>query len=652
MLFPRNFDPWTAFEVLFSLVYNFIILILVAFYCAMVNHILLPRNPDHQVVENAETQPVLPLKQSVMDDPSKKMVDTNKRDLDVTSVHDKENMTTTFPPTKKTGNEGLVLSNGHLQEPSTGSTAGGAVEASSVAAEVPSTVATTTTNTTNPTYKAQSDRYPPSPFRKLDTPIDEKNISDEELRATLQKEIKTLKYSIKFTRRKNLKKQRALGLPTTITNQDNTENTKGSTPESTIKQLGDIAEALYCEKGDLLDELEHLLDLEKEKLDAESEKLKAENNTKTLLGVNREGQKEALLMEKTQKLEEETEILKEETKTIQKQLRDDLLAFKQPTMSKDNYSLGETIESKEETVEKSAAEPELITVLETEMTRLVDEANAIWDDLETQQKESIEDLNKNYKLKRAWTTKSQKSVGLELKVRHCCSEKRAGLVTWVERSVVHCGVCNKGLPTTLVNSHLKYCSECDCHVCFRCNCETFHLAKQEELLIASEDAEKAKLLAKKTKKTNKNQRKKERQRKNAEEKKKTASNDQPVVPPPKKSKKSKKKSPPSNALAPIDEDSPTFCDEGRDDDYDEGREDQMNGEKRIGAQDLHDIDFVTYLQQTGSLIALSDLMNELEEGEGVNLDDGYEGLAAFHDPRKQSVLQEIKMLSSEELDLE
>jgi hypothetical protein len=163
---------------------------------------------------------------------------------------------------------------------------------------------------------------------------------------------------------------------------------------------------------------------------------------------------------------------------------------------------------------------------------------------------------------------------------------------------VQCALCKQSFSRHRGEAH--FCEECKCHVCSSCNCLIYHLDYQEELWAATEEQSEARKNAKKSKNKKKKAKKKARQQqeegKLAEEARDaddTAGGDDPE---PQQASASKAdegtKRPPSPAFEYEDEDDSNVV-----------------------------VDFVLYLQQTGSIIALAKLMDALEDGDEEELND-------------------------------
>lgn len=223
--------------------------------------------------------------------------------------------------------------------------------------------------------------------------------------------------------------------------------------------------------------------------------------------------------------------------------------------------------------------------------------------------------------------------------------KRAGRI-W-KQHFVSCALCHKSFskhrPTDAT-----FCEECKCYVCAGCDCQIYHLSYQEELWAATEEQTEAKKTAKKSKKAKKKEKQKQ---------KKSVQHDQPQQVQFADSKRSKtphahekeggtvrSRSSTVNSSDDSVGDSnlasmtstaqklptvPTAVDE------EEGRkstdgpsptssdidDDDKDTQEENHEQQQAPIDFVLYLQQTGSIIALAKLMDALDYGEGIEGDD-------------------------------
>jgi hypothetical protein len=201
--------------------------------------------------------------------------------------------------------------------------------------------------------------------------------------------------------------------------------------------------------------------------------------------------------------------------------------------------------------------------------------------------------------------------------------KRADRI-WKQHFVL-CALCKESYSRHRL-SDASFCDECKCHVCSNCNCKIYHLDYQEELWAATEEQTEAKKNAKKSK----NKKKKAK----LKEKKASTKHVQPEVVPeePKEPEPSKEElSDPQQQ--PNDEDyalqglsaqkssvkkrspSPSQNWKVAEDDDDDNSFSQSQSANRN-----NQIDLVLYLQQTGSMIALSKLMDALEYG-GDDYDD-------------------------------
>jgi len=186
-----------------------------------------------------------------------------------------------------------------------------------------------------------------------------------------------------------------------------------------------------------------------------------------------------------------------------------------------------------------------------------------------------------------------------------------------------------------------FCKECKCHVCTKCNCEVYHLTYQECLWAEDEQKNQANKKSKKSKRQKKKERKKKAKKAAAEadceEKSGTAfsmneasrslteedgesvtksssiSDEASVNQPTQFNAKSPASKRKSNRRVLTDEsendlDMPTIGG---------GTTSQGNQNRSTSP-----VDFVLYLQQTGSILALAKLMDALDAGEDID-DQGY-----------------------------
>lgn len=74
---------------------------------------------------------------------------------------------------------------------------------------------------------------------------------------------------------------------------------------------------------------------------------------------------------------------------------------------------------------------------------------------------------------------------------------------------VYCKLCRQSYSKHRT-SDAKFCDECKCYVCSKCNCEIYHLSYQEELWAASEEKKEATKRAKKSKRQKRKEKRKEK----------------------------------------------------------------------------------------------------------------------------------------------
>jgi importin subunit alpha-6/7 len=162
---------------------------------------------------------------------------------------------------------------------------------------------------------------------------------------------------------------------------------------------------------------------------------------------------------------------------------------------------------------------------------------------------------------------------------------------------VSCALCKQSFSKHRT-ADASWCDECKSHICSSCNCTIYHLDYQEELWAATEKTETKK-------KTKKNKKKKAKMKKKeaeaaAEAEKKSQEEEERMVAA-KEAQAAVAEEDNGKKIAMVDEPS-------------------ERPESPEPVEDDHQIDLVLYLQQTGSIIALSKLMDALETAED-DLDD-------------------------------
>ena len=178
---------------------------------------------------------------------------------------------------------------------------------------------------------------------------------------------------------------------------------------------------------------------------------------------------------------------------------------------------------------------------------------------------------------------------------------------------VSCALCKQSFSKHRP-SDASFCEECKCYVCCNCNCKVYHLDYQEELWAETEKSEQ-----KKTSKKNKKKKEKAKQKKAKQEhlESATANIGKPMTGEQHRSSAASresvdKKSKSSDSTRKTSDESPNtepIVDINNEEEYQDEKKNQQPA-----------IDFVLYLQQTGSIIALAKLMDALEYGE--DLDEG------------------------------
>jgi hypothetical protein len=227
--------------------------------------------------------------------------------------------------------------------------------------------------------------------------------------------------------------------------------------------------------------------------------------------------------------------------------------------------------------------------------------------------------------------------------------KRADRI-W-KQHFVGCALCKKSFSKHRTDD-ATFCEECKCYVCCNCNCQIYHLSYQEELWAATEEETEQKKTAKKSKNKKKKAKLKEKKAKETPEpavqfakgvkaggnrsrdaEQSRSSTVSTTSDSSDKQKDGDKKSKsPNGSQDPIDEatDIP-FNSDGERDGVVVDTEDEKQKQQPT-------IDFVLYLQQTGSIIALAKLMDALEYGE-----DNDEG---FDDAELKLIQQQQQMSST------
>ena len=198
--------------------------------------------------------------------------------------------------------------------------------------------------------------------------------------------------------------------------------------------------------------------------------------------------------------------------------------------------------------------------------------------------------------------------------------KRAQKI-WKEH-FVSCALCNQSYSKHRV-SDAKFCEECKCHVCHNCNCEVYHLSYQEELWADSEEKKGGKSKKKKNKK--KKEKRKEKRKvqevkvsitptptggaqsttntKHENKEKAGAISDSVAT------SNTKTKELPTEKETDTKPGSPASSVVSEDDDEMK----DLDEEKKPRNRSIPAIDFNLYLQETGSIIAVSRLMDALDQ---------------------------------------
>jgi len=193
---------------------------------------------------------------------------------------------------------------------------------------------------------------------------------------------------------------------------------------------------------------------------------------------------------------------------------------------------------------------------------------------------------------------------------------------------VSCALCKKSFSKHR-ESDASFCQECKCYVCCNCNCKVYHLDYQEELWAETEKIEQTKSSTrnKNKKKKQKAKQKKAKQEMNAQQGGKGTIGDQLRCTVISESDDKALKSTDASLSANDKSKNSSSIDVNNS----EGQDDKQNQQPPI--------DFVLYLQQTGSIIALAKLMDALEYGE--DLDEGL-------DDSELQLIREQQMLNQQQ----
>ena len=196
---------------------------------------------------------------------------------------------------------------------------------------------------------------------------------------------------------------------------------------------------------------------------------------------------------------------------------------------------------------------------------------------------------------------------------------------------VSCALCHETY-SKRHTANVAFCEVCKCHVCPKCNCRKYHLSYQEEMWAATEEKTEAKKNAKKSK--NKRKRQKQKKAKQARVESQSSPNRVTVETSDKLSSQQNGCSSADSGLCESrDTDSTASDDAGIDTSSSKSANkkplateksrpgnalSQSDNEIDIDAalgdteQQQPPVDFVLYLEQTGSIIALAKLMDALE----------------------------------------
>jgi len=199
--------------------------------------------------------------------------------------------------------------------------------------------------------------------------------------------------------------------------------------------------------------------------------------------------------------------------------------------------------------------------------------------------------------------------------------KRADRI-W-KQHFVSCALCKKSF-SKHKPSDASFCEECKCHVCSNCNCKIYHLDYQEELWAATEEKSEAKKNAKKSK--NKKKKAKLKNRKAAKQGGGDDIGNDVEFSPDSSNNKGQQQGNHGSMVSESSDVPDKKKDDANNSSSSSIRNMNIKNEEDPAAKtspspsfddddDLEqNIDFVLYLQQTGSIISLAKLMDALEEG--------------------------------------
>ena len=194
--------------------------------------------------------------------------------------------------------------------------------------------------------------------------------------------------------------------------------------------------------------------------------------------------------------------------------------------------------------------------------------------------------------------------------------KRADRI-W-KQHFVSCALCKESYSKHRT-SDATFCDECKCYVCSGCNCQIYHLSYQEELWAASEEKTEKKKEAKKSKNKKKKEKLKQKKAKAHQDPepherhrgpvKKMPEEEEDTAEDPEDFTSSEPVSQEDRLVAPPDKSGVEARQQKPTPEVVEAMPDSSGNDHNQQAS----VDFVLYLQQTGSIIALAKLMDALEK---------------------------------------
>jgi len=181
---------------------------------------------------------------------------------------------------------------------------------------------------------------------------------------------------------------------------------------------------------------------------------------------------------------------------------------------------------------------------------------------------------------------------------------------------VSCALCQRSFSKHFHETN--FCEECKCHVCLGCNCQIYHLSYQEELWAATEETEHN------NKNAQANGAKKKKKSRKAKKKEKKLQKEQEEAEAQKEEQQAQREEEERQLQQVIVEEEQEDVPKGTHSTANSSSSSKDDNDRRqkdgdIPPKERHPpVDFVSYLQQTNSIIALAKLMDALEYDEDEN----------------------------------